>query len=94
MKNRVTRVEHARWLDETKKKTTKATMIKDKIVPSISYPIILREGAWLAVGVCVYGGTIGKYTFVKTNSVVLGDLEEYAIYSGNPAKYNKKRYED
>ena len=68
--------------DDPYAETGASTMIKDKIVPSISYPIILREGVWLAVGVCVYGGTIGKYTFVKTNSVVLGNLEEYSIYSG------------
>ena len=75
-----------------KEETGASTMVKDKIVPSIAYPIVLNEGVWLGIGVCVFGGNIGKYTFVKTYSLVLGDLNSHSIYSGNPIRFEKKRY--
>lgn len=55
--------------------------------PTEGHDIILEEGVWLASRVTVLGPChIGKHAVISACSVVRGDIPEYSIYAGNPAK--------
>lgn len=62
-------------------------------ISCIRSPVVLEEGVWLGLNVIVFGGTVGKHSFVVSNSVVLKDLEENSYAQGNPATRVKKRFE-
>lgn len=48
---------------------------------------IVRKGATLgANATIVCGHTIGRYAFIAAGSVVTGDVQDYALVMGNPAK--------
>jgi acetyltransferase-like isoleucine patch superfamily enzyme len=48
---------------------------------------ILREYVWLGENVSVLSGSIiGKRSIIGSNSVVIGEIPEYSIASGNPAR--------
>lgn len=59
--------------------------------PLKSRPTIIKEYAWLGENVCVLAGSIiGKRSIIRSNSVVIGEIPDYSIASGNPAKVIKK----
>ncbi len=68
------------------------SMVNSKDVSCIESPIVLMEGVWLGLNVTVLGGTVGKNSFVATNSVLIDDLEENSYAKGNPAKKIKDRF--
>lgn len=82
------------WPNNLNIKTVSNSRAKDRVVPVISHPIVLKEGSWLAINVLCFGGTVGNYTFVKSNSLILGDLKSNSIYSGNPIKFLKHRFNE
>jgi acetyltransferase-like isoleucine patch superfamily enzyme len=50
-------------------------------------PVEIGDGAWLGQNVVVGPGVrIGRGTVVGANSVVLGDLPEYSVAVGSPAR--------
>lgn len=52
---------------------------------------ILKEYVWLGENVCVLAGsTIGKRSIIGSNSVVIGDIPDYSIAVGNPARVIKR----
>ena len=54
-------------------------------------PTLLKEGVWLGENVCVLPGSIiGKKCIIGANSVVNGNIPDYSIAVGNPAKVIKK----
>jgi acetyltransferase-like isoleucine patch superfamily enzyme len=67
-------------------------MVKSDAISCIESPIVIREGVWLGLNVIVFGGTIGKNSFVKTNSIVLRDLPDNSYASGDPAVKIKERF--
>lgn len=68
------------------------SMVKSSDISCISSPVVIEEGAWLGLNVIVMGGTIGKYSFVSSNSVVINGLPENSYASGYPAKKQKNRF--
>lgn len=68
----------------------------DYRAPSMPYrngPITLEDGCW--VGACCFVGpgvVIGTDTVVSAGSVVTSNLNENAIYKGNPAVFIKDRW--
>lgn len=52
--------------------------------------VIIKEGAWIGENVCIIGCSIGKNSIVGANSVVLKDVPDYSVVSGNPAKIIKR----
>ena len=68
------------------------SMVKSNSVSCIESPVVLKEGVWLGLNVIVFGGTVGKNSFVVTNSVVIDDLGENSYAVGNPAKRIKNRF--
>ena len=54
--------------------------------------IILEEGVWIgAMTVVCPGVTCRSHSILTVGSVATGDLEGYGVYSGNPAKFIRKR---
>ncbi len=55
-------------------------------------PISIENGAWIgAKSVVTQGVTVGHHAVLQVNSVAVGNLESYGIYSGNPAIKIKDR---
>jgi acetyltransferase-like isoleucine patch superfamily enzyme len=69
------------------------SMIKTDPIVCIQSPIKISSGVWLGLGVTVYGGNIGKNSFVTTNSIVINGVPENCIASGHPANKIKVRFE-
>jgi acetyltransferase-like isoleucine patch superfamily enzyme len=56
--------------------------------------IVVDDDAWLGVGVCVLDGAhIGKGAVVGAGSVVTGDIPDYSIAVGVPARVVKSRFD-
>lgn len=50
-------------------------------------PVRIGDGSWLGHGTVVLPGTtIGRHVVVGANSVVRGDLPDYTVAAGNPAR--------
>ena len=64
--------------------------------PCTPSPVILEEDAFIGTGTVIMGKkdgtplTIGKYSRVGANSVVMNDIPPYSIAVGNPAQVVKK----
>ena len=55
-------------------------------------PIELRDGSWVAArSVICPGVTVGECAIAAAGSVVTNSIPAYEIYSGNPARYLRKR---
>lgn len=60
--------------------------------PCLKAPIILEEDVWIGTGSVIMGKkngeplTIGKYSRIGANSVVMDDIPAYSIAVGSPAK--------
>ena len=53
-------------------------------------PVRIGAGSWLGHGTVVLpGSTIGRHVVVGANSVVRGELPDYCVAAGNPAKVLK-----
>lgn len=54
-------------------------------------PVVIEDGAWIAVGVIILPGVIvGKSSVVSAGAVVTSDVPPYTIVAGIPAKVVKK----
>jgi acetyltransferase-like isoleucine patch superfamily enzyme len=57
-------------------------------------PVRIGNGAWLGTGVVVLpGATIGKHAVIGARAVVVGDIPDYSVAVGNPARV-VRRYVD
>ncbi len=55
-------------------------------------PITIHEGGWISARAIVLGGvTCGSHSFLTAGSVAVRNLDNYIIYSGNPAKPLRER---
>ncbi|WP_417507941.1 acyltransferase [Marinomonas gallaica] len=53
----------------------------------------IADDVWIGASVCIKAGvTIGKGAIVGMGSVVTKDIEPYAIYCGNPARFIRFRF--
>lgn len=53
--------------------------------------VIIGEGSWLGINAVVVGNVkIGKHCVIGANSVVTGDIPDYCVAVGAPAKIIKK----
>ena len=65
-------------------------------IPIIQQPILqnrkvlIGEGSWLGVNVCVLGASIGKHCVIGANSVVNHDIPDYCVAVGVPARIVKR----
>jgi acetyltransferase-like isoleucine patch superfamily enzyme len=63
---------------------------RNRLGPRPSYklePISIGAGSWIGAGAVVLGGTkIGRCVTVAPNSVVGGDVPDYAVVAGNPSR--------
>ena len=58
----------------------------------ISKDVIIEDNVWLGNRVIVLGGVrIGEGAIIQAGSVVVSDIEKYAIAGGHPAKVFKNR---
>lgn len=56
-------------------------------IPRSGRDVVIEEGVWLASNVMVLGPCrIGAHAVVGGGSLVLGDVEPYAIVAGSPAR--------
>jgi len=54
-------------------------------------PVTIGDGSWLGAGTVVLpGATIGKHVAVGANSVVTGELPDYCVAVGTPARVIKR----
>ncbi len=54
-------------------------------------PVTIGDGSWLGHGsVVLPGATIGRHVVVGANSVVVGELPDYCVAAGAPAKVLKR----
>jgi len=59
----------------------------ENILDSYTAPVVVKKGAWVAVGSMIMPGvTIGEYSIVRAGSVVTESVPAYTIVSGNPAE--------
>lgn len=66
-------------------KITEIPYVKEKLIKSA--PIIIDDDVWIGANVTILPGVhIGKCAIIGAGSVVTGDVEEYSIYAGVPAK--------
>lgn len=70
----------------------------DKPISQQSMPersVVIGDGSWLGYGTVVLPGSrIGKHVVVGANSVVSGELPDYCVAVGSPAKVVKQWTED
>lgn len=54
-------------------------------------PVVIEEEAFVAVNCVIAPGvTIGKHSFIASNSVVVSVIPPYCLASGNPARVRRK----
>jgi acetyltransferase-like isoleucine patch superfamily enzyme len=57
-------------------------------------PVVIRDGAWLGHGVIVLpGAVVGRHTIVGAGSVVTGELPDFAVAVGHPARVIRRYVE-
>lgn len=53
--------------------------------------VIIHEGAWIASRAMIIGpSTIGKHSVIGAGTVVKGNIPEYEVWIGNPARFLRK----
>ena len=80
--------------DENDLKTiTYANCMASGKISYIISPVVIEDGVWIALNSIVLGGTIGKNSFISSNSLVYKDIPENSYASGNPARKIKDRFQ-
>jgi acetyltransferase-like isoleucine patch superfamily enzyme len=65
----------------------------DDISPTLMGKVIIEDNVWLGLDVVVSPGiTIGKNSFVRSNSFVMKSFDENSYIAGDPAEYIKPRF--
>lgn len=63
---------------------------KERQMSSAGGPITIHEGVWIASRAMILGpAEIGKFAVIAAGSVVRGNVPDYALVAGNPAKVKK-----
>mgnify|MGYP000030096949 FL=1 len=72
----------------------------EKVTPTIEQlpfkgDTVIGNDVWIGQNVTIMPGVIiGDGAIIAANSTVVKSVEPYSIYSGNPAKFIKKRFSD
>lgn len=67
---------------------------ENKYVSNTSKSIIIGNDVWIGYGVKIIEGiTIGHGAVIGAGSLITKNIEPYAIYAGNPAKFIRFRFE-
>lgn len=53
-------------------------------------PVSIGDGTWIGENVCILGASIGKNCVIGANSVVIKEIPDYCVVSGNPARIIRK----
>ncbi len=62
--------------------------VGDHTKPAVPKPVVIEDGAWLAVRATVLKGvTIGRGAVVAAGAVVTKDVAPYTVVAGVPAKF-------
>jgi acetyltransferase-like isoleucine patch superfamily enzyme len=57
--------------------------------------VIIGDGSWIGIGVCILSGTeIGKNSVIGSNSVVTKNIPPFSVAVGSPARIVRKYDED
>ncbi len=64
----------------------------NKAISYVHSPVVIEDGVWLGLNCSVVGGTIGKNSFVASNSLVITDLPPNSYAAGNPSVKIKERF--
>lgn len=59
----------------------------------IASPVVIADGTWIALNSIILGCTIGKKSFISSQSVVFEDIPENSYAKGNPAKRVRGRFD-
>ncbi|MBA2274491.1 MAG: acyltransferase [Actinobacteria bacterium] len=60
---------------------------RQRAIPSTGRDVVVEEGAWVASDALVLGPcTIGAHAVVGAGSLVMADVDAYAVVAGRPAK--------
>jgi len=72
---------------------TFANCVAEGKVAYIMGPVEIEDGVWIGLDSIILSGVkIGKYSFVRSKSLVISNIEKNSIASGNPAKRIKERF--
>jgi acetyltransferase-like isoleucine patch superfamily enzyme len=64
-----------------------AKLRSEKITPQVNELVVLKDSCFIGVNCTIMPGvTIGKCAIVASGSVILNDVPDYTMVSGNPAK--------
>jgi virginiamycin A acetyltransferase len=72
----------------------------EKVTPAIEQlpfkgDTVISNDVWIGQNVTIMPGVkVGDGAIIAANSTVVKNIEPYAIYGGNPAKYIKRRFSD
>jgi maltose O-acetyltransferase len=73
----------------------KFTPFDSNLQSLISSPVVIQDDCGIGLScVIMPGSTIKKGTWVGVSSVVFGEISENLIYSSQPAKYSKVKFQD
>jgi acetyltransferase-like isoleucine patch superfamily enzyme len=62
--------------------------------PASKGDIVIGNDVWIGNGALILSGvTVGHGAIIGARSVITKDIEPYAIYAGNPAKFIRYRFE-
>jgi acetyltransferase-like isoleucine patch superfamily enzyme len=79
---------HVYITDQNHGYTDRALPISMQVMPE--RPVSIGDGSWLGHGTVVLpGATIGRHVVVGANSVVTGDLPDFSVAAGVPARVIK-----
>jgi acetyltransferase-like isoleucine patch superfamily enzyme len=71
---------------------TYANAMVDGPVVCVESPIVLCDGVWLGLGATIFGGCVGRNSFVTAGSLVINDLPSNSYAAGSPAMRIKARF--
>ena len=67
-----------------------ASKLMQQIYPLTYGEVIIEDHAWIGAGTIIMPGVrIGRCSIIAANSFVVGIVEPYSMYGGNPAKMIK-----
>jgi acetyltransferase-like isoleucine patch superfamily enzyme len=75
------------------RKTFANAMNDDKATVCITSPLFIGNGAWLGLGVNIFGANVGQFSFVKAGSTITESIGDNLIVAHYPESSIGKRFE-
>jgi len=83
---------HYPYSENDRSLITYANAMVDGPISCIKSPIVIDEGVWLGLSVSIFGGKIGKNSFISSFTTVNSNFDSNLIIKGNPASEDSKRF--